>query len=610
MLSGPGPAPDKDQEPVTPAATINPPTPASASPPPVDKSDERAPAVASPPESKQGPPATPRPAATPVPTLESVKVPLQFSNSAETLVLGSLNSQSSFSDTCPDPVQVYLEAHIDEQTSQEQGKGQKKLTGQATHLQETQASEVASGHAMTPEQDGRKKAQAAAEVLLQETQAKAAAEAARQEAEALLAQQQAETEAAELMKRAHALLAKQKADAEARAQKQKVEAQQAQEQAEAAAAALKRQAEADEQARIRHEATLAAAKKQAEATAHAQEQEAKKLAAARQRIELAEQNQREAEAQALAERQKAAAETEALAREKAFAEGQAAAARQKALEAQALAAATQKALEADALAAATQKALEADALAAATQKASETDTLAVATQKASEAEMLAAATQKASQTDMLAVATQKASEAEALAVAAPMPTQACVMLFMHALCVLYMSGFWNTHICICRSLQITRTSTALAISGSFEDNSTSARVCQAGYSCVSTLILSFDNLMWCPDTGPRRHVCSLASQSWSESQSQQATKGALIKFVLSEPHVSNDQTWHPHASQEQKSDVCELPQLTEEEQQKYKSFWGRFRSNSNLDLGSTGSQLASCFWFPVTSSVVECRWGC
>ena len=58
---------------------------------------------------------------------EQKAVDLQFSCSAETLVLGSLNSQSSFEDTQPaqsqsaqpDPVQAFLENFVDKQSREE-----------------------------------------------------------------------------------------------------------------------------------------------------------------------------------------------------------------------------------------------------------------------------------------------------------------------------------------------------------------------------------------------------------------------------------------------------------------------------------------------------------
>ena len=48
--------------------------------------------------------------------------------------------------------------------------------------------------------------------------------------------------------------------------------------------------------------------------------------------------------------------------------------------------------------------------------------------------------------------------------------------------------------------------------------------------------------------------------------------------------------------QDKKNDEFELPQLTEEEKKKYRTFWGRFKSKSDVDLGSAEQLLASCYW--------------
>ena len=154
--------------------------------------------------------AAPSPAATPTqppakpdeptPPLEAAKkVPYQFSNSASTLVLGALNSQSSFEETQddPDPVKTFLEHAVDQQLKDEEELKKREPESTLAQQQEAELQRFMQNQAATTQ------APAAAEATAPESEtedadslmAKARVLLAKQKAEALLAQQQAEMEA-------------------------------------------------------------------------------------------------------------------------------------------------------------------------------------------------------------------------------------------------------------------------------------------------------------------------------------------------------------------------------------------------------------------------------
>ena len=89
-----------------------------------------------------------------------------------------------------------------------------------------------------------------------------------------------------------------------------------------------------------------------------------------------------------------------------------------------------------------------------------------------------------------------------------------------------------------------------------------------------------------PDTGRCRYICCHAAES-AGPEAEQASEGALSSTACTGCDIVHLKGTL-FGQETKKADDTELPQLTEDEKARYKTFWGRFKSQSNLSLKLLG----------------------